>query len=217
MLGVTGDLRTPTALIVDYGGVLTTPVPDTVGAWLRSERVDPGMFAVLMREWLAADVPTSPAHDLETGRLPLAEFEVVLAERLRRADGTTPEPAGLLARMFGGFRTEPAMYDVLRRAREHGLRTALLSNSWGADYDRDGWEDLFDAVVISGEVGLRKPDADIYLLAASRLGLPPERCVFVDDLAVNVHGATRAGMAAVHHTTMATTVAELHTLFGHPF
>jgi putative hydrolase of the HAD superfamily len=213
---VTGDLRPLTALIVDYGGVLTTPVSDTVGTWLRAEGLDPRLFSVLMREWLSDDVATSPAHDLETGRLPLAEFEVVLARRLRRADGTMPEPEGLLARMFGGFRAAPGMYDVLRRARGHGLRTALLSNSWGADYDRDGWGDLFDAVVISGEVGLRKPDADIYLLTASRLGLRPEQCVFVDDLAVNVRGATRAGMAAVHHTALDATVAELATLFGHP-
>lgn len=206
-----------TALVVDYGGVLTTSLPDTVGAWLRAERVPPEVFSELMREWLADGVASSPAHELETGRMPMAEFEPLLAERLRRADGTLPDAAGLLTRMFGGFRAVPGMYDVLRRARGHGLRTGLLSNSWGAEYDRDGWDQLFDAVVISGEVGLRKPDADIYLLAARQLGVEPGQCVFVDDLVVNVRGAARAGMVGVHHTGVESTVEELQTLFGLPF
>jgi len=202
------------ALIVDYGGVLTTSLPDTVGAWIRAERLAPELFGELMREWLGDDVDRSPAHDLETGRMPLVEFERLLAERLRRADGSAPVAEGLLARMFAGFRAAPGMYGVLRRAREHGLRTALLSNSWGADYERDGWDDLFDAVVISGEVGLRKPDAEIYLLTADRLGIDPRQCVFVDDLAINVRGAARVGMVGVHHTSVGSTVDELETLFG---
>lgn len=214
---VTGDDLPLAALILDYGGVLTSSLPESVNAWIQAEQVAPQVFGELMQEWLADGVTTSPAHELETGRIPLAEFERLLAERLRRADGTTPPAAGLLARMFAGFQAAPDMYQVLRRARGYGLRTGLLSNSWGMDYDRDGWDELFDAVVISGEVGLRKPEADIYLLAASRLGLAPQQCVFVDDLAVNVRGAARAGMVGVHHTSVESTVAELQALFGSPF
>ncbi|HEY0637113.1 MAG TPA: HAD family phosphatase [Pseudonocardiaceae bacterium] len=205
----------PQALIVDYGGVLTTSLPDTMGAWMRAEGVAPELFGELMREWLADGGP-SPAHDLETGRLAAAEFEVLLAERLRRADGTGPAAEGILTRMFAGFRAAPGMYGVLRRARAHGLRTALLSNSWGAEYDRAGWDDLFDSVVISGEVGLRKPDAEIYELTARLLGVAPTRCVFVDDLHINVRGAARAGMIGVHHTDVEVTVRELEVLFGLP-
>ena len=213
---MTGDRRPLTGLIVDYGGVLTTSLPEAMAAWLSAEGVPAEQFGAVMREWLADGVMASPAHDLETGRIQAAEFERVLAERLRTADGVAPVPDGLLTRMFAGFRAAPGMFGVLRNARRHGLRTALLSNSWGADYDRDGWDELFDAVVISGEVGLRKPQPEIFLLTARLLGLPPEQCVFVDDLAVNVRGAAKIGMVGVHHTSVESSIQELEALFGLP-
>jgi epoxide hydrolase-like predicted phosphatase len=94
------------------------------------------------------------------------------------------------------------------------LATALLSNSWGLDYPREIWGDLFDVVVISGEVGMRKPESRIFHLAAERLGLPPRACVFVDDLAPNVRGAAAVGMVGVHHVTPQQTIEELEALFG---
>jgi epoxide hydrolase-like predicted phosphatase len=109
------------------------------------------------------------------------------------------------------------MTGVLVAAKRHGLRTALLSNSWGGDYERGDWAGLFDAVVISGEVGLRKPDPEIFRLTARRIGLPPRRCVFVDDLAANVRGAAAVGMVGVHHLDLESTVDELQVLFGLPF
>ena len=214
---MTGDRQPLAALVVDYGGVLTTPLADTMAAWLRAERVSAELFGELMREWLADGVAASPAHDLETGRIAVADFERLLAERLRDRTGAGPLADGLLARMFAGFRAAPGMFGVLREARNHGLHTALLSNSWGAEYDRDGWDELFDAVVISGEIGLRKPEPEIYLLTARQLGLAPEQCVFVDDLAINVRGAAKIGMVGVHHTSVESTVEELEALFGVPF
>jgi putative hydrolase of the HAD superfamily len=71
-------------------------------------------------------------------------------------------------------------------------------------------------VVISGEVGLRKPQPEIYRLAADRLGHRTDECVFVDDLAPNVRGAAAAGMVGVHHRDVEATVAELEALFGLP-
>ena len=86
------------------------------------------------------------------------------------------------------------MLDGVRAARRAGVRTAMLSNSWGEDrYDRALLAELFDAWVISGEVGLRKPDPAIYELAAERLGLPPAACVFVDDLPGNLKPARALG------------------------
>lgn len=202
---------------MDYGGVLTTPLSDSIAQWLQAERISPELFGALMREWLAEEVLTSPAHDLEAGRMLAADFERLLAERLRHGDGTGPTAEGILTRMFGMFRATPDMLGVLRVARRHGLRTGLLSNSWGAEYDRNGWDELFDDVVISGEVGLRKPEPEIYLLAAHRLGLAPQQCVFVDDLPINVRGAAKVGMVGVHHTSLQTTAQELGVLFGLDF
>ena len=243
-------------LLVDYGGLLTSPLVEATDAWLRADGIDPQRFAEVSRRWLAADTEPNAVHDLETGRITVADFERRLAAELAARSGpepaarcgpepaarsgpepagqSAPEPppapepmtaappaaatargtAGLIARMFAGLRPEPGMVDVVRRVREAGIRTGLLSNSWGLDYPRDGWDLLFDAVVISGEVGLRKPDPAIYALAAQRLGLPPEEVVFVDDLASNVRGAVAAGMVGIHHRDVDATSDELEVLLG---
>jgi hypothetical protein len=135
------------------------------------------------------------------------------------APASAPEPTGepvraegLLTRMFSGFRRAEDMVGVVRRVRAAGVKTALLSNSWGLDYPREGWEELFDVTVISGEVGMRKPEPEIYQLCADRLGVAPGACVFVDDLAPNVRGAVEVGMVGVLHRTHDETVAELEVL-----
>jgi putative hydrolase of the HAD superfamily len=211
---VAAELR---GLLVDYGGVLTTPLADATAAWLRADGIDPERFSRLMRRWLATDADSNAVHDLETGRMSAVDFERRLAAEL--LDGTAdpgirPQAAGMLARMFAGFRPEATMMEIVRTARRAGVRTGLLSNSWGPDYPREGWDTLFDTVVISGEVGLRKPDPAIYRLAAERLGLPPEQVVFVDDLAPNVRAAVAVGMVGVHHTDVDRTADELEILLG---
>jgi putative hydrolase of the HAD superfamily len=206
----------PRALLVDYGGVLTNPPAESFRQWLRRDGLDPARFRELMRRWLAPDAPDNIAHDLEAGRLAPAEFERRLAEELIRPDGTSADAAGLLARMFAGFEVEATMIDVVRQIRRAGVRTALVSNSWGFDYPRDDWDALFDVVVISGEVSARKPEREIYLLTARRLDLPPSACVFVDDLPANVRGAAAAGMIGVHHTSPDSTIDELEILFELP-
>lgn len=201
-------------LLVDYGGVLTNPLSDTVSAWLRADGIDRDRFVALMQRWLASDAERNALHDLETGRISAAEFERRLAAELVDADGMQPEAAGMLTRMFSGFRPETTMVDIVRAARAAGVRTGLLSNSWGLDYPREGWDALFDAVVISGEVGLRKPDPAVYRLAAERLGLPPEQVVFVDDLAPNVRAAVAVGMVGIEHVDPEQTAEELEILLG---
>lgn len=208
------------ALVVDWGGVLTTSLQTTMASWCEADGIDLEEFGRVMREWLGPtygdEARVNPVHALERGELEVPDFEAELGRRLRTHDGRPVESEGLLTRMFAGFQREPGMVDVVRRARESGLRTGLLSNSWGLDYPREGWEELFDAVVISGEVGLRKPEPEIYRLAARRLGVGPEECVFVDDLRPNVRGAVEVGMVGVHHVTTEQTVVELEALFGVP-
>jgi len=211
---VGGHLR---GLLVDYGGVLTNPLPEFMAGWVKADGIDPDRFAELMRRWLGPGADRNPVHDLETGRISAAEFERLLAaellERTPAQPGAADRAAGMLTRMFSGMRVESSMIDVVRTVRAAGVRTGLLSNSWGLDYERDGWDALFDAVVISGEVGLRKPDPAIYALASERLGLPPEQIVFIDDLRPNVQAAAAAGMVGVQHVDLQTTVSELEILF----
>jgi epoxide hydrolase-like predicted phosphatase len=206
------------ALIVDYGGVLTSPLQNSTGSWLDEEGIDPDSFASAMREWLGTsygtDATDSPVHALERGEVEVPEFEEQLAARLTTVDGRPIEAAGLLTRMFSGFGWEPSMSEAVRHAKAAGLSTALLSNSWGNEYPREGWDELFDVVVISGEVGMRKPEARIFHLVCERLGLTPEECVFVDDLSPNIRGCAEVGMVGVHHVTPQQTIEQLEALFG---
>jgi epoxide hydrolase-like predicted phosphatase len=202
-------------LVVDWGGVLTTALQDCMSAWCEADGIDYARFRAVMREWLADGTSGgNPAHGLERGELHPAEFEKVLAERLTTRDGRPVEPVGLLDRMFAAFDHDHGMVGVVRRARQAGIRTALCSNSWGNDYPREGWDELFDAVVISGEVGMRKPEPRIYLHTARALGLAPHECVFVDDLPHNVQGAVATGMVGVRHVSAEQTTEELEALFG---
>ena len=123
----------------------------------------------------------------------------------------------MLRRMFAASVPIPAMYDTIRAVRKAGFSTALLSNSWGCDeYPRADFPELFDAVVISAEVGMRKPEEGIFLHAVQTLGLTPQECVFIDDMQANVDAATACGMAAVLHTEAETTAAALQDLLGVP-
>ena len=95
------------------------------------------------------------------------------------------------------------------------MPTGLISNSWGVDrYDHDLLGRLFTATVISGDVGLRKPDPEIYLLGAERIDRLPEECVFVDDLGGNLKPAAALGMATVRHRSAGETIPQLEELLG---
>jgi putative hydrolase of the HAD superfamily len=100
-------------------------------------------------------------------------------------------------------------------AKRQGIRTGLISNSWGAtNYELDRFPEMFDGWVISGDEGMRKPDPKIYELGAERIGLTPEDCVFVDDLKGNLKPARAMGMATVHHTSAEETIPQLEDLLG---
>jgi epoxide hydrolase-like predicted phosphatase len=104
----------------------------------------------------------------------------------------------------------------VRRARAAGVKTGLISNSWGEGlaYDQSLLDELFDAVVISGDVGLHKPEPEIFHLGAGRIGVAPEECVFVDDLRENCAGAEAVGMTAILHRGANSTLPELERLLG---
>jgi epoxide hydrolase-like predicted phosphatase len=193
-------------LLIDYGGVLTTDLFDSFGAFCRREGLAPETVTERLRhdrgcrELLIA---------FETGRLEEGQFETRFAAMLG-----VPAPE-LIDRMFAGSRPDPAMAEAVRAAHDAGIRTGLVSNSWGTRrYDRALLSELFDAVLISGEVGIRKPTPEIYRLAAKRIGVVPQQCVFVDDLPFNLGPAAELGMATVQHVSAQQTVAELDRLLG---
>ncbi|MGH3241820.1 MAG: HAD family hydrolase [Spirillospora sp.] len=203
------------AVITDWGGVLTSPLNDAIDVWLAAERIDVARYKDVMRAWVkqAYDgAGTNPIHGLEDGTLPTEEFERLLAAELVTTEGGPVEAPGLIAGMFGAFAPVPPMYDALRAARAAGARTAVLSNSWGNDYPRDLFDGVFDAVVISSEVGFRKPDERIFRHTLALLGLDAAECAFIDDIEHNVRAAEDLGLHGIHHTGPDTTIAELRGL-----
>jgi putative hydrolase of the HAD superfamily len=194
-------------LLLDFGGVLTTNVFDSFRDFCVAEGLDPDAVRRLFRsEPLALEL----VRGLETGALSEDEFGERFGELLEIDDRT-----GLVDRMFGGLREDERMVDAVRQARAAGIRTGLVSNSMGAGrYDRSSFPELFDGVVISGDVGLHKPQPEIFLLGAERTGVAAEECVFVDDLRENCEGAEAVGMTAVLHRGADTTLPELERLLG---
>jgi len=195
-------------LIVDWGGVLTYGVFDAFDAFCAAEGLPPGRIADAFRDEPDA---TALLVGLERGTLPPSEFEAGLAEY----HGVAAE--NLIERLFfgGADRLDVAMHDAVERFHAAGLRTGLLSNSWGPErYDRSRWESMFDVTVLSCDHGVRKPDPAIYEIVVREMRLPASECVFVDDIGGNLKPAKALGMTTVKHTDAASTIEQLEEIFG---
>jgi putative hydrolase of the HAD superfamily len=194
-------------LLVDFGGVLTTNVFDSFKAFCRAEGLPEDAVKKIFRE---SGEGLALLRELETGELTADEFSQRFAPLL----GVGPD--NLVERLFGGIGPDEPMVEGVRRARGAGIKTGLISNSWGDGlaYDPALLDELFDTVVISGDVGLHKPQPEIFLLAAERIGVAPADCVFVDDLRENCAGAEAVGMTAVLHRGSEGTLPQLEELLG---
>jgi putative hydrolase of the HAD superfamily len=196
------------ALLIDWGGVLTTNLFASFHAFCLAAEIDPQK---LMGRFKSDPEARELLVSLEKGKLDEREFEQKFAALLE------VEPDGLVDGLFAGVGPDEAMVNAVRLTHAAGLRTALVSNSWGVHrYPHDLFEELFDGVVISAEEGIRKPSRRMYELGAERAGVAPEACVYVDDLPFNLAPAAELGMATVHHTSADTTIPELERLLGLP-
>ena len=199
--------------VFDYGGVLTSPVRDSIAAWLDRDAIDPASFSRTIRAWLSRSAPDdTPIRRLEIGELSTAEFDALLAEELIGKNGGAVAPEDLLKGLFAQMRPNPVMFDLVQDLKDAGIRVALLSNSWGNTYPRERIDAMFEAVVISGEVGMRKPNPDIFTHTLDLLDALPDRVVFVDDAEPNTEGAARLGIHTVLHTDPDTTRRKLARL-----
>ena len=194
-------------MLFDFGGVLTTSVWDSFAAFCRSEGLDPDAIKNLFRHDPEA---LKDLRGLETGELTEADFEATFGKRLGLKN-----PDGLIDSMFVGMKPVYSMVEAVREIRASELLTGLVSNSWStAHYDRKLLTELFDVTVISAEVGMHKPQPEIYRLAAERLEVEPGECIFVDDLKENCDGAEAVGMTPIRHRTPDQTIARLTELTG---
>lgn len=200
----------PYAVIFDFGGVLTSSVLDAFASF--GESIGDGGLPLKV---LAED-PEAAALlvEHEEGRLDQAGFEHGFAVRLR-AHGADVDSVGLVGRLQSAMTPDRETMTLVADLRAEGRPVGLLSNSLGDDcYAGFDLKAMFDAVTISGEIGVRKPSRRAYFLACERLGVAPELTVMVDDLRQNVRAAGRLGMAGVLHRSARTTREALQTLLG---
>ena len=199
------------AVWTDFGGVLTPPIGHTMMTFCRKHGLDPvavgkAAFAVTAR------------YGTDDVMLPLDTPLITEREWLRQvADemGLAEAPDTMADSWFDGRETNRAWLDRLVALRASGVFVGLLSNmvpAWDAHWRRMIDPGHFDDIVLSFEVGVRKPSQEIFALALRRSGTQPGETVFVDDLAGNCEGARKAGWTAVHFTDTAAAIAELDAL-----
>lgn len=200
-------MRSIEAVIFDYGGVLsTTPFAGIAEFERRMGYPDKSLIGLLFGKGASPQGPTDeiPDHDwhlLETGRMTLDEFHDRLVERSQAALGR-PLDLGEYAEFLRelGVGVHWMMVHRVRELRADGYRTAILTNNvreWGRYWKGSIPLELFDVVVDSCDVGLRKPDPAIFRLTCERLGVAPEAAVFLDDTRRHVEAARSVGLHAI--------------------
>jgi epoxide hydrolase-like predicted phosphatase len=185
------------AVLFDFGGVFTDSpfsAARSLGAELGAE---PERVLELIFGPYDADT-NHPWHRLERGEISLVAARGEILE-LGRAEGIASDPFRVFELMSGSHGARDAVIDRTRRLRAAGIRTALVTNN--VSEFRERWrqlvpvDELFELVVDSSEVGIRKPDPRIFELALERLGgIAPERTIFLDDWEGNVEAARRLGI-----------------------
>ena len=210
------------AVIFDYGGVLsTTPFAGIAEFERQMGCPEKSLAQLLFGKGASPQGPTEaiPDHDwhlLETGRLTLDEFHERLASRSAAALGK-PLDLGVYAQFLRelGVGVHWMMVHRVRELRAEGYGTAILTNNikeWGRYWKESIPLELFDVVVDSCEVGMRKPDPAIFRLTCERLGVAPEAAVFLDDTRRHVESARTVGLHAILVADPLAALAELDAI-----
>ncbi|MEA2155603.1 MAG: putative hydrolase of the superfamily [Solirubrobacteraceae bacterium] len=204
-------------VISDFGGVLTTPLAGSFAVFADRS----GMSMAELGSALAAIIAREGAHplyELECGRMSEAQFLAGLERALRDEVGREVPCSGFAEALWAGLAPNPPMIDLMAELRGEGFRMALLTNNvreweprWRAMAPID---DIFELVVDSAYVGMRKPDPEIYELTLQGLGLAAQECLFVDDLERNCEAAVDVGMQAVVYRDAEQAAAEIRAALG---
>jgi putative hydrolase of the HAD superfamily len=203
------------AVISDFGGVLTNPLWEAFAGWNERVGADPGVLGMALQK-AAEEHGEHPLYALERGHMTEAEFTALVEAQL---PGDI-KLEGFSEIYFSHLHPNEPMIELMRELRERGFRMAMLTNNvreweplWRAKLPVD---EIFEVVVDSAFVGMRKPERGIYELTLERLGdgIRGDDCVFVDDLDVNCTTATALGMTAVHYVSAEQAIAEIRSAVG---
>jgi putative hydrolase of the HAD superfamily len=202
------------AVISDFGGVLTNPLWEAFAGWNERVGADPGVLGQALQAAAEDAGGKHPLFELETGRM--SEDDFVASVQAHLPDDIKLE--GFREIYFSHLHPNEPMIDLMRELKGRGLRMAMLTNNvreweplWRAKLPVD---EIFEVVVDSAFVGMRKPERTIYELTLKRLGdgITGEECIFVDDVDVNCAMASELGMHAVHYVSPEQAIAEVRAL-----
>jgi putative hydrolase of the HAD superfamily len=190
------------AIVSDFGGVLTTPLMQSFMAFQDQTGISTEVLGKGMQAAAEANGGENPLFEMERGEITEVAFLNQLTDALEPLLGHRPEMHLFREIYFEALNPNPPMIDLMDELRQAGYRMAMLTNNvreweplWRSMLPVD---EIFETVVDSGFVGCRKPESRIYELTLERLGEPAKACLFIDDVLVNVEGARKAGLHAVH-------------------
>jgi putative hydrolase of the HAD superfamily len=200
------------AIVSDFGGVLTTPLIQSFMAFqdqtgISTEALGKGMQAATEANG------DNPLFEMERGEITEVKFLEQLTEHLEPLLGHQPEMHRFKEIYFEALEPNPAMIELMRELKAEGFQMAMLTNNvreweplWRSMLPVD---EIFETVIDSGFVGCRKPESKIYQLTLERIGRSAEDCLFIDDVLVNIEGARKAGLHAVHFQNNAQAIPEI--------
>jgi len=201
------------AVISDFGGVLTTPLAGSFTAFAERSGIPLAALGTAMATVAARD-GVNPLHELERGRVTEASFMEAIGATLSEQIGRDVGMVSFAADYFDGLEPNAPMIELMASLRDSGLRMALLTNNvheWECHWRAMApIEELFELVVDSSQVGMRKPEPAIYQLTTDRLGVDPRECLFIDDFEHNCDAARDAGMTTVVYRDAEQAIAEVH-------
>jgi putative hydrolase of the HAD superfamily len=207
------------AVISDFGGVLTTPLLHSFVAFQDETGISGESLGRAMQR-IAEREGAHPLFELEKGNLTEPAFLAQVSEALEPELGHRPEMHRFKEVYFEALKPNQPMIELMQGLRARGYRMALLTNNvrewepyWRSMLPVD---DIFEVVVDSGFVGMRKPEPEIYELTLERLGegIGASDCLFVDDVEVNIQAARELGMAAVHFRESEQAIGEIESALG---
>jgi putative hydrolase of the HAD superfamily len=203
------------AIVSDFGGVLTTPLLGSFMAFQDETGISTENLGKAMQAATEAG-GENPLFELERGEITEATFLQRLAAALEPLLGHRPELHRFKEIYFEALEPNKPMIELMRELKAGGRRMAMLTNNvreweplWRSMLPVD---EIFELVVDSAFVALRKPEPEIYELTLERFGMPAESCLFVDDIAHNCQGARKAGMSAVHFRGNEQAIAEIQAM-----
>jgi putative hydrolase of the HAD superfamily len=207
-----------TTVISDFGGVLTNPLLDAFASVQEQSGIDAATIGRAMVALTEQRGGENPLFELETGRMTELDFVALLDEAVSAELGRPAELHEFSDVYWSGLRPNDAMIGLMIRLRHLGYRMALCTNNvreweprWRAMLPVD---EIFEVIVDSGFVGVRKPDPRIYEITLERLGVPAGECLFVDDFQVNCEAAEAAGMRAVQFVETEQAISGVEAALG---